>query len=150
MSISPNSQETQPSTPKHVIWVDDHSRLLSDKATHDFFVHLGLAEKITFFNSGDDAFAHLNDQLDGDSFPALIISDIQRQLDDLDGPKLTEAIRNHPDEKISKIPIIIFTAHASASNYEFFAEHGVSVITKEGRWQQNIERMLEIYKQGTQ
>ncbi len=82
-------------------------------------------EIIEAFN-GLEAFSYLQESQKKDQYPCLIIMDMN--MPRMDGKQTIGKIRE--DERLSKIPIVVFTTSSNTDHRNYFESLGIHFITK--------------------
>lgn len=89
---------------------------------------------------GEEALRYLSSLNDGDTYPCLIILDIN--MPRMDGKQALVKIKNH--EKLKNVPVIMFSTSNSSIDVAFFKQWGVELIQKPINTKE-IQRVAEIF-----
>jgi CheY-like chemotaxis protein len=102
---------------------DDEDDLFFIRETIESQGHLFDIEEAT---NGQEALHYLEVSLEKNSFPCLIIMDMN--MPRMDGRQAITKIKEN--EQLSKIPIVVFTTSSNIIHQKFFESQGIRFITK--------------------
>ncbi len=102
---------------KHVLLVDDNLNNL--EILEHMLQQIGMV--CTLQQRGDQVLPAVEDAMNSSKAFDIIILDIQ--MPDISGYEVSQMIRNHPDEQISKVPILAFSS-STAKQIHRFKESG--------------------------